>query len=216
MLTFLTEVRFKKGLGVGMRISRVLAILAAVTVAVSYVAFANAGEIVFYYVGENNEVKVAQDVHYTLTDASGAKILDENVYDVEEGVRISDIAAGTYTVAAEQASTGYFGMKRVKITEDSEEPIVLGPDGVVTSPKYVDGDVALATEQVATVQPLPANYATPNSGAPCYGTPCYGTPGYGTSGFSSLGAMGVVAGVVGIVLGVVFPENKKPVSNIAF
>ena len=207
--TFLTEVRFKKGLGVGMRISRVLTLLAAVSVAISYVAVANAGDISFYYVAENEEVKVAQDVHYTLTDASGAKVLDETVSGVVEGVKISDIAPGTYTVAAEQPSTGYFGMKKVVVAEDSDEPIVLGPDGVVKSQVPGTGEVAPAVQQASTVQSLPANYATPS-----YGTPGY-APAYG--GMSSLGAIGAVAGIVGCVLGITLgADDKEPVSQVVF
>lgn len=198
--------RFKKGLGVGMRISRVLALLAAVAVAISYVAVANAGDIAFFYVAENEEVKVAQDVHYTLTDASGAKVLDETVSGVVEGVRISNIAPGTYTVAAEQPSTGYFGMKKVVVTEDSDEPIILGPDGVENVQVPATGDVASATQQATTVQTLPANYATPSYGM-----------SYGTRGLSSLGAIGAVAGIVGGVLGITLgADDKTPVSQVVF
>lgn len=189
-----------------MRISRVLALLAAVAVAISYVAVANAGDIAFFYVAENEEVKVAQDVHYTLTDASGAKVLDETVSGVVEGVRISNIAPGTYTVAAEQPSTGYFGMKKVVVTEDSDEPIILGPDGVENVQVPATGDVASATQQATAVQSIPANYATPSYGAV-----------YGTRGLSSLGAIGAVAGIVGGVLGITLgADDKKPVSQVVF
>ncbi|MGN0930614.1 MAG: hypothetical protein ACI4NP_02730 [Thermoguttaceae bacterium] len=185
-----------------MRISRVLSLLAAVTVAISYVAVANAGDIAFFYVAENEEVKVAQDVHYTLTDASGAKILDESVSGVVEGVRISNIAPGIYTVAAEQPSTGYFGMKKVVVTEDSDEPIVLGPDGVENAQVPGTGDVAPAVQQASTVQTLPVNYATPS---------------YGVRGLSSLGAIGAVAGIVGGVLGITLgADDKTPVSQVVF
>lgn len=187
-----------------MRISRVLAFLAAVAVAISYVAVANAGDIAFFYVAENGGTKAAQDVHYTLTDASGAKVLDETVSGVVEGVKISNIASGIYTVAAEQPSTGYFGMKKVVVTEDSEEPIILGPDGIENVQTPVTNDVASATQQATPVQPLPANYATPS----------YGTS-YGTRGLSSLGVIGAVAGIVGGVLGITLgADDKKPVSQV--
>lgn len=189
-----------------MRISRVLAFLAAVAVAISYVAVANAGDIAFFYVAENGGTKAAQDVHYTLTDASGAKVLDETVSGVVEGVKISNIASGIYTVAAEQPSTGYFGMKKVVVTEDSEEPIILGPDGIENVQTPVTNDVASATQQATPVQSLPANYATPS----------YGTS-YGTRGLSSLGVIGAVAGIVGGVLGITLgADDKKPVSQVVF
>lgn len=199
-----------------MKILRVFAVLAALTVAISYVASANAGDIIFFYVGENSEVKVAQDVHYTLTDASGTKILDESFSGVAEGVRISDVPTGSYTVAAEQPSTGYFGMKRVEVTADSEEPIILGPDGFVNAQVPLAGDITPATQQATTVQPLPANNGVTHSYyAADYGVG-YGV-GYGARGLSSLGAIGAVAGIVGCVLGITLgADDKKPVSNVAF
>ena len=100
-------------------------------------------------------------------------------------------------------------MKKVVVAEDSDEPIVLGPDGVVKAQVPGTGEVAPAVQQASTVQSLPANYATPS-----YGTPGY-APAYG--GMSSLGAIGAVAGIVGCVLGITLgADDKEPVSQVVF
>lgn len=187
-------------------------IVAIICVAVlAFVAVAQANQVRFLS-RTSTGVAPSQDVHYTVMDLNGNKIA-ENTVDAAEGepVTINNLEPGTYFISAEQASTGYFGSITTEIfAQDAESgdgngnsvDLVLGSDGLqVYNPNAPQTPVAPANNVATPTYGAPTSANVPGTIPGYYdGGYGYGGSGFGGGQFGWLGALGIGAGIAGLVV----------------